>query len=58
MSKYVFYYGIKKLDNKYKHEVIECFSDDAKTLEKWITLFRSFTKLIQETSEEFKNNND
>ena len=55
MCRYVFYYGIKKLDNSYAHEVAAKFSDNPKTLEKWLKTFQDFTKLIKETCKEPNN---
>jgi len=50
-KRYIFYYGIKTLDRSYTHEIVEEFSDNPKTLEKWLKLFRSFIKLIKETNQ-------
>jgi hypothetical protein len=53
MTKYIFYYGIKNIDESYKKEIIGPTSDDPKILHQLIEAYNNFTKLCKE----IKNDN-
>lgn len=53
MTKYIFYYGIKSIDESYKKEIIGPTSDNQKVLEQLVEVYNKFTKLY----EELKNDN-
>lgn len=50
--KYIFYYGIKSIDESYKREIIGPSSEDQKTLEKLFKFYKRFCELIQEIQKE------
>lgn len=55
MSKFIFYYGVKTSDDTFVHEIIGATSDSRSSLEKWLKLFKEFSKIIKITKEDFNN---
>jgi hypothetical protein len=53
MTKYIFYYGIKSIDESYKREIIGPISDNPETLKQLVETYNKFTKLCKE----IKNDN-
>lgn len=53
--KYIFYYGIKSIDESYTKEIIGPSSEDPKILEKLFEYYENFCKLVSKLG---KNNND
>ena len=53
MTKYIFYYGIKSIDESYKKEIIGPSSNDPKVLHQLIEAYDKFTKLCKK----IKNDN-
>jgi hypothetical protein len=49
--KYVFYYGIKSIDESYKKEIIGPSSEDPRVLEELFELYKSFYQLCNKIKE-------
>jgi hypothetical protein len=56
MTKYIFYYGIKSIDETYKKEIIGPSSEDPKILEELFELYKSFYQLCRYYKDKYEKN--